>query len=317
MALLVGVDIGGSKVLAVALDEGGKVVARTRLATSSGAAGVVATAVQAVRALGTQPGVELSELRVVGVGIPGLVEPRSGAVSHAVNLGLVGTVDLGALLGRHLGLPVVVENDVNAAALGASKILGLDGHDLAYLSVGTGLAAGLVIGGRLRRGSRGAAGEIGHVPVDPDGPLCACGQRGCLETLASGSALRAAWPARDGHSPAESLFTSAAAGDTAAIAVRDRFADSLASAVRLLVLTCDVETVVLGGGVTDVGDALLDAVCLALQRQSAGSAFLAALDLHSRVAIVPRGSAVAAVGAALAGREVVGAGALVPQSVHQ
>ncbi|RKS69368.1 putative NBD/HSP70 family sugar kinase [Motilibacter peucedani] len=305
MTLLAGIDIGGSKVLAVALDEAGTVVAQTRLASSGGPAGVVATAIEAVRALGARPGVELSEFRAVGVGVPGLVEPRSGAVSHAVNLGLVGTVDLGAMLGRHLGLPVVVENDVNAAALGAARVLDLDGRDLAYLSIGTGLAAGLVIGGRLRRGARGAAGEIGHIPVDPDGPVCACGQRGCLETLASGSALSSAWAARDGLSPAESLFAAATAGDPAAVAARDRFTDSLAAAVRLLVLTCDVETVVLGGGVTDVGSALLESVRDALARQSADSPFLASLELPQRVAMVAPGSAVAAVGAALAGREVL------------
>ena len=149
--------------------------------------------------------------------MPGLVDVERGAVKHAVNLGVDGDwLPLGDLLADGSGVPVVVENDVNAATLGAAALSGAD--DLVYLSIGTGLAAGLVLDGRLRRGEHGAAGEIGHVPVDPTGVLCQCGQRGCLETIASGSALAAAWPSGD-VPPAQALFAAAPAGDPAAIAV--------------------------------------------------------------------------------------------------
>lgn len=300
--LAVGVDIGGSKILAVAVDETGDVVATHRLPSNGGAAGIVDSAVDAVGRLAQHLGVPVNSFSVVGVGVPGLVQSHSGEVTHAVNLGVgPDTLSLGTRLAELLGVPVVVENDVNAAALGAAQVLGLGNTDLALLSIGTGLAAGLVSEGRLRRGARGAAGEIGHVPVDPAGPLCTCGQRGCLETLASGSAIAAAWSVADGGSPASALFAAAAGGSPRAVAVRDAFADAVAAAVRLLVLTCDVETVVLGGGVTDLGDELLDAVVAALGRQGAGSPFLAALQLPERVAIVPAGSAVAAIGAALVG----------------
>ena len=306
MRLAAGIDIGGSKVLAVAIDPGGAVVATTRLRSSGGADGVIDSAVTAVTSLAERAGVGPADFAVVGVGVPGVVQTHSGEVSHAVNLGVgADGVSLGGLLGARLGVPVVVENDVNAAALGASRLLGLDRTDLAFLSIGTGLAAGLVSRGVLRRGSRGAAGEIGHVPVDPAGPLCRCGQRGCLEMLASGSAIAVAWPAQGGRSAAESLFGAAETGDPTAVRVRDAVAGHLASAVRLLVLTCDVEIVVLGGGVTDVGTALLTAVREALVRQAAGSSFLASLELPDRIASVPAGSTVAAVGAALAGRAAV------------
>jgi glucokinase len=298
----VGVDIGGSKVLAVAVDADGEVRASSRLPSNGGAAGVVDSAATAVGLLAQEAGVQVSSFSVVGVGVPGLVRPGSGEVTHAVNLGLgAGTLDLGHLLAERLGAPVVVENDVNVAAVGAAKVLGLGDADLAFLSIGTGLAAGLVTDGRLRRGARGAAGEIGHIPVDPAGLVCTCGQRGCLETVGSGSAIAAAWPVHDGLSPAEALFAAARGGDARAVVVRDGFAGAVALAVRLLVLTCDVETVVLGGGVTDLGQPLLDAVEAALLRQATGSPFLAALDLPRRVAMVPAGSPVAAVGAALAG----------------
>jgi glucokinase len=300
--LPVGVDIGGSKVLAVALDEDREVLAQVRLATGSGASGVVESAVQAVQRLAEALGVSAVDFDVVGVGVPGLVEADSGHVTHAVNLGVGGgALGLGPVLSERLGVPVVVDNDVNVAALGAAHLLHLSDSDVAFLSIGTGLAAGLVTGGRLRRGARGAAGEIGHIPIDPAGPICSCGQRGCLETLASGTAIAAAWPSSNGLAPASALFLAASAGDAAACAVRDTFADHVASAVRLLVLTCDVETVVLGGGVTDVGRPFVDAVVAALHRQAQSSPFLAALELPSRVTVVPAGSPVAAVGAALSG----------------
>src|SRR5207342_3177938 len=105
-----------------------------------------------------------------------------------------------------------------------------------------------VLDGTLRRGATGAAGEIGHVPTDPTGAICQCGQRGCLETVASGRALAEAWPSGD-QPPAQALFAAAAAGDARAIAVRDRFAAGVADAVRTLCLSVDPATIVLGCGV--------------------------------------------------------------------
>lgn len=297
----VGLDIGGSKVLAAALDDSGRLLGQVRLPSRGGASGVVGTALGALERLGREA--HLGDLAAVGVGVPGLVDPVSGIVSHAVNLGLDGAVlALRDSLEQASGASVVVENDVNAAALGAGHVLGTPQADLAYLSIGTGLAAGVVLDGTLRRGARGAAGEIGHVPVDDRGPHCACGQRGCLEVLASGSAIARRWSGGEGRSPAESLFAAAALGDASAVAVRDDVAGHLARAVRLLVLTVDVDLVVLGGGVAEVGEPLADAVRDALVRQQASSAMLRALDLPARVVLAPRSVPVAAVGAALAGR---------------
>ena len=173
--------------------------------------------------------------------------------------------------------------------------------DLAYLSLGTGLAAGFVLSGSLRRGAHGAAGEIGHVPVDPDGPLCSCGQRGCLELSASGSALAAAWPADGEVPPAAALFAAAAAGNPEAVAVRDRFAAGVADAIRMLGLAVDPAAIIIGGGVANVGEPLLAAVTAALRAQAATSPFLAALDLAGRVRLLPARLPVGAIGAALIG----------------
>jgi predicted NBD/HSP70 family sugar kinase len=293
-----GLDIGASKTLAVAIADDGRVLAQVRASTEAGPDGVLRTAEEVVHRLRDATG--HGPTWPVGVGVPGLVDSGNGSVKHAVNLGLDGDwLPFGTRLAERLDHEVALENDVNAAALGAAAVCGV--RDLALLSIGTGLAAGLVLDGRLRRGMHGAAGEIGHVPVDPTGLACPCGQRGCLETVASGSALAAAWPTAAGP-PAKMLYAAAAAGDARAIDVRDRFAAAVAAAVRLLGLAVDTDAVVLGGGVTQVGRPLLDSVREALLRHARGSEFLSSLALDQRLRIVPADKPVAAIGAALLGR---------------
>ena len=123
-----------------------------------------------------------------------------GTVEHAVNLGIEERVPLAAMVAEALGgeVPVQVENDLNVAVVGSAHALGPQVHDIGFLALGTGVAAGLLLDGRLRRGSRGAAGEIGHLTLVPGGLPCKCGQLGCLEQYASGSALDTAWPSRLG-----------------------------------------------------------------------------------------------------------------------
>jgi len=301
-AAAIGLDIGATKTLGVLVDAEGRVLEQVREATEPGPDGVVRTAELVVQHLSAATDGALPTS--VGLGIPGLVDLERGAVKHAVNLGVDGDwVPLRAELEARLGVPVAVENDVNVATLGAVALSGI--RDLVYLSIGTGLAAGLVLDGTLRRGATGAAGEIGHVPVDPLGAVCQCGQRGCLETVASGRALAEAWPsAPDAQSgpPAQALFAAAAAGDQRAVEVRDRFAAGVADAVRTLCLTVDPATIVLGGGVSHLGAPLVAAVSDALRAQAASSPFLASLDLAARIRVVPDDQPVAAIGAALLGR---------------
>ncbi len=294
-----GLDIGATKTLGLVVDDSGGILAEVREPTAPGADGVVRTAARVVEALRAATGDPLTG--PVGVGIPGLVDHERGTVKHAVNLGLDGDwFPLGELLGERLGVPVVVENDVNAATLGAVAMSGED--DLVYVSIGTGLAAGLVLEGRLRRGDHGAAGEVGHIPVNPHGAVCECGQRGCLETIASGRALAAAWPEAGDVPPAQALFAAARTGDPGAVELREEFAAGVASAVRVLALAVDPRTVVLGGGVAQLGEPLRVAVADALRAQAASSPFLASLDLAGRLRVVPADYPVAAVGAALLGR---------------
>ncbi|OUE25373.1 ROK family protein [Clavibacter michiganensis] len=290
----IGLDIGGTKVEAVAVDADDAVVGSLRRPAGHGAAEVLANAAAAVDEL--VAGLGSPAVTSVGVGIPGMVDPATGTVQHAVNLGIDG-FPFGVELEGLLGVPVALENDVNAAAVGVSRLLDLRGS-LAYLNVGTGLAAGIVTDGVLRRGARGGAGEIGHVQVDPAGLPCPCGQRGCLETMASGGGIARQWHGTGAHAAVEVLRASEQ-GDPLAVAIRRRLAEGIAAAVRILVLTVDVDAVVVGGGVSRLGAPLLEDVLGVLDRQAATSPFLGSLGIPDRVRLLPPDLPAASVGAAL------------------
>jgi predicted NBD/HSP70 family sugar kinase len=288
-----GIDIGGTKTEAVALDDDGRIVERVRIPTGYGPELVVDSAVHALSTLATSVGLRVSGFESVGVGVPGTVDSSSGTVSHALNLG-VPRLDLASAIAARIGTDVRVENDVNAAAVGAFHSLALGPQtSMAYLNLGTGLAAGLVLGGRLWRGARGAAGEIGHISIDPAGPLDRDGQPGGLEVVASGSGIERQWPGGIANA-----LAAAEAGDPAALDVRRRLFEGVSAAVRILVLTVDVEHVVIGGGLSRLGDVLTRGVTGVIEGWGASAPFLDSLELASRIRSVDADIPVAALGAA-------------------
>jgi predicted NBD/HSP70 family sugar kinase len=307
----IGVDIGGTSTKAAVIDTHGIVIASTVLPTQGGEEGVVSTAIEAALSVARTAGVALSDVDAVGIGIPGTVDPLLGTVRFAVNVGIGhDDLDLGARLIDELGVAVHVENDVRAAALGADWFLATEHGavtDLAYLSIGTGIAAGYVERGRLRRGSTLVAGEIGHIPIDPNGPACACGQIGCIEAIASGSAIERMWPTEAGP-PAVELHRAAVAGDPAARRLWAGVMGGLSRAVLLLVLTWDPEVIVLSGGVASLGNVLRDAIAERLAEDAKQSEFLGSLELGARMRVidpsVPLGP-IGAVRAAHAARPVL------------
>jgi glucokinase len=245
-----GIDIGGTKIATLIVDSDGAVLGRATHASSVGDQGGAVLAIAACldEALAAAD-LRRADLVAVGVGVPGRVDPKRGHVTLAVNLGWTDFA-LRDALELELGLPVVIENDVRAAAIGLHErgVVG-DANDLAYLAVGTGIAAGVVLDGRLHRGARGLAGEIGHAIVDTDGPRCVCGQQGCLEAFASGPSIAR----RAGAPSAKAVYDAAASGDPAAAELIDDVGRRLAWAIHTLVMTYDVQRVVVGGGVSHAG----------------------------------------------------------------
>ena len=229
----------------------GNIQDQVREPTELGAEGVARTAARVVERLRERSGHELSG--PVGIGVPGLVDVERGAVKHAVNLDLDGDGSQPRRPRRDgLGQPGQVENDVNVGALGA--VARRASSDPAYLERRTGLAGRLVVEPPPLARSHGAAGEIGHVPVAPPAAPCLRSAR-----LPGDSRVGSALAAPPGRAPGgrhSGAFRPAAAGEPRAIAVRDRFAAGRRRAIRIIGLTIDVQTVVLGGGVAQLGEPL-------------------------------------------------------------
>ena len=250
----------------------------------------------------------LEAITTIGACMPGLVDPGSGTVRHAVHLE-VEALDLGHVLGGLLGRRVTVENDVKAAAIGAGRLLGARHDDphfrrrLAYLNLGTGLASAVVADGSVVRGLHGAAGEIGHLPVGGDVP-CSCGQVGCLETVASGSALARMWPVAERL--ADNPFVASEAGDRSAAAAVETLCRRVGLAIQLLVLASGAEHVVIGGGLASIGAPLHDGIRADLQRRARSTRVVDLLDLPDRFELLPSEVPVAALGAAWLAADAMG-----------
>jgi glucokinase len=202
----------------------------------------------------------------VGLAVPGLVDEARGVALRAVNLPWH-DLPLADVVAERCGLPVALGHDVRAAAA-AEAALGAGGgaDDVLFVAIGTGIGGAIVARGRPYGGAHGRAGEIGHTIVDPDGPPCACGARGCVEALASASAIERAYAeagAGDGASARE-VAALAGAHDPAARAVWDRAVAALAAGLANAITLLDPARVVIGGGLAEAGAALLDPVAAAV-----------------------------------------------------
>lgn len=299
-----GLDIGGTKTAAVVLNDDGSLAVLRTAASGYGAGDVLRVAI----ALARDAVVEADgQLDFIGACMPGLVDPATGIVRHAVNLGIA-DLNLTAELEIVLGLPVTVENDVKAAALGAHGILTAraggtstaastlaSNETLAYLNLGTGLAAAVVLNGRVLRGPDGMLGEIGHLPIGGS-TRCACGQVGCLETIASGSALTRMWALSEaaGRDP----FTAARAGDRQASVAASELCRGIALAIQVLALAAGAGRIVIGGGLAALGTPLEDGIRRELDERGRLSPFVGSLGLAERFELLPSHIPIAALGAA-------------------
>jgi len=313
--VVVGVDVGGTKIAAALVDAQGSLSGRVRCPTdvnnSEATLDSIARAVgQAIAEGGFSP----REIHAVGLGIPGLVDPIGGIGIASVNLNWRG-VPVKAGLEARLGLPCLLENDVKAAALGEARFGAGKGLDnLIYLNIGTGIAAAVILENKIYRGSNGMAGEIGHMMIDPNGPLCKCGGRGCFEALASGPALvaRVGQKIQAGRTsiltqdpsleyPAftsEDVFRAAALADELAVESVKEVAEYIAFVIQILALAFDPQGIVLGGGVAFAGKAILDPVMHSLERLAAQNWVFRELFKPDFVQVTKLGSDIGVLGAA-------------------
>lgn len=245
-ATVVAVDLGGTWLRVAAFDDGGSMGSPVRVPTPS--AGGPEAVVEALCEL-CQETAHGSQPKVV-IGVPGPVDPRRGVVHGAPNLPGWKEVPLLELVRARLGWECRVEHDAGLAALGEHRRgAGRGSVNFAYVTVSTGIGAGLILDRRLYRGSQGTAGEFGHMVVEPGGPRCRCGNRGCLEAVASGTAIAQ----MGGRASGAEVSEAAAAGDLEARDVLDRAAGHLGRALGGLLNLLNLDAVALGGGVFNSG----------------------------------------------------------------
>jgi len=250
--LRIGVDIGGTKIEAAALDAGGRVVARRRTPTP---AGDYAGTIAAVRALVVELEASLGETGTVGIGMPGALSPATGLIKNANSTCLNGK-PFDRDLTRALGRPLRFANDANCFALSEVVDGAAEGAAVAFgVILGTGVGGGIVVAGRLLTGCNAIAGEWGHSPLpwpsdsERPGPPCYCGRRGCLESFLSGPGLAADHRLATGIPlDAAAIAQRAAAGDPEAEASLTRYEDRLARGLALVINLLDPDVIVLGGG---------------------------------------------------------------------
>jgi len=269
------VDLGGSKILSVIAQGDGRRLGEDRRPTSAedGPEVVLERIVGSLEEALAKAGLRQGDLAAVGICSPGPCDIDAGVISSAPNLPGWRDVPICRYLEERLGVPARLENDANAAALGEHVYgAGRGCRHLIYMTVSTGIGGGLIIDGRLYRGATGVAGEVGHMTIEPDGPLCGCGNRGCLEALASGtaiaargeelvaqggSALLARLAQEQGELTAETVSRAADQGDVACQGIIRRAGYYLGVGLASYVNIFNPEVIIIGGGLTKAGELLL------------------------------------------------------------
>ena len=275
--LILGVDLGGTKILTVVTNPQGEILSRDHSVTPAqkGKEAVIQSILESAHRAMRQAGVDISDLIVIGVGAPGLINSEAGILLTSPNLPGWRDVPLRDTIQEKLGKKTFLINDANAAALGEFYFGAARGsRNFIYITISTGIGGGIVIDGKIYSGAIGAAGEVGHMTIDDDGPICNCGNRGCWETLASGTAL--AREAR--HRIEEGMRTSIleyAEGDVGKVTARviqdaAERGDSLAKeligrtgyylgvGLANLINIFNPELIVIGGGLSNIGDMLFE-----------------------------------------------------------
>lgn len=306
----IGIDLGGTNVAAGLVDGKGELLAQGSLPCPRGADAIADALAEVSRLVVGKAGAAMEDVASLGLAVPGTFDPNTGMIFRCVNLGLE-NVPLGPMLRDRLGLPVALENDANAAALGEFVAGAGKGYNsLVAVTLGTGIGGGAVLDGKLFTGFNGAALEIGHTVIRRNGRRCNCGRRGCWETYASATGLiRSTWEAMTSYpdsklwslasAPDEvtgkTPFDAAQAGDSVAQAVVDEYVNDLACGMVNLINTLQPEVLCVSGGVSKQGEALLEPVRAILDREEIARN----MTRRTKVCLAQLGSEAGTVGAAL------------------
>jgi glucokinase len=272
--VFIGIDLGGSTLKAALITGDGEIIQETRYeAKQQGPDALFNQVVQVALTLRDNK-FSTGPVAAIGVGIPGLVNRRTNRIEVMPNQPALPQIDLTSELSRATELPVILDNDANACAYGELQVGAARGRrEVFFVTLGTGIGAGLIINGQIYRGAAGFAGEFGHMTIDPEGIECVCGNIGCLETIVSGpnivrrtrerlyrdrtsSLSRLAIP-RDREFTAEDIAHAAREGDEMAQLMMERTGMFLGIALAAVINLLNVEMVVMGGGVMEAGDLIL------------------------------------------------------------
>ncbi|WP_033819599.1 ROK family protein [Kitasatospora sp. MBT63] len=262
MKHVIALDVGGTGMKAALLAQDGSVLFEARRPTGRehGTDAVVATILDFAADLADEGRSRFGCAPLAaGVAVPGTIDEKNGIAVFSANLGWR-DLPMRRLLGERLGgLPVALGHDVRSGGLAEGRIGAGRGVDrFLFIALGTGIAGAIGIGGRIEAGAHGYGGEIGHVVVRPGGPTCGCGARGCLETLASASAVSRAWAGASGDPAADAAACALAvdAGDERAARIWRAAVEALADGIVLAQSLLDPSTVIVGGGLAESGDTL-------------------------------------------------------------
>ena len=267
----VGIDLGGTQLRVAVADDHGRLrtVLRHPTQASRGRDHVIKLIVATVKDTLEEDGTPPRDVRALGIGLPGPVDPAAGLVISPGNLPGFRSVPLNRILTRATGIPSFLHHDAHLAALGEHRRGAARGaSEMIYVTVSTGIGAGILLRGELYAGAHGIAGEVGHIVLRRDGPPCTCGQRGDLESIASGTGIaRAAGELAPGtpssalhgleHPDAEDVVRAARAGDELATAILENAGTYLGTAMGTLVNLFNPQLIVLGGSVIKAGSFLL------------------------------------------------------------
>ncbi|MFF4662099.1 ROK family protein [Streptomyces sp. NPDC001282] len=273
MKHVIALDVGGTGMKAALVGTDGTLLHEARRATGRerGPDAVVESILTFAADLRAHGEKHLGESALAaGVAVPGIVDAENGIAVYASNLGWR-DVPMRRLLGERLGgVPVALGHDVRTGGLAEGRIGAGKGTDrFLFLPLGTGIAGAIGIAGTIEEGAHGYAGEIGHIVVRPDGPECGCGQRGCLETLASASAVTRAWAAASGDPAADAADCAKAveSGDSAAVEVWRDAVDALAAGLVTAVTLLDPRMLIIGGGLAEAGETLFTPLRAAVEER--------------------------------------------------